>query len=92
MTDRPLRPMTAREWSDAIAAADLLAGPSFAFRAVTGEFDAAVHVAIGDQLTDDAREELIEELRKAVSETVHRVLGTRIVRTYHSTTPSQENR
>ncbi|MEU4256318.1 hypothetical protein AB0B42_00440 [Streptomyces fradiae] len=78
MTD--LRPMTTREWEAAIAAADLLVGPSFAFQASTGEFDAAVHVATGDLLTDAARQELIEELRKAVSETVHRVLGTRTVR------------
>lgn len=92
MTEHPLRPMTTREWEAAIRAADLMVGPSFAFKAVTGEFDAAVHVATGDKLTDAAREELIEELRKAVSETVNRVLGTRFVRATYRTALSEETR
>ncbi|WP_030344878.1 hypothetical protein [Streptomyces sp. NRRL S-1022] len=83
--------MTTREWESAIDAADLLVGPSFAFQAVTGEFDAAVHVATGDKLTDAAREELIEELRKAISETVNRVLGTRFVRATYRTVLDEEN-
>ena len=90
MTDQPLQPMTTREWESAIRATDLLVGPSFAFQAATGEFDAAVHVATGDALTDAAREELIEELRKAVSETVHRVLGTRPVRATYRTAQTEE--
>jgi hypothetical protein len=83
--------MTTREWEAAIDAADLLVGPSFAFKAVTGEFDAAVHVATGDTLTEDTREQLIEELRKAVSETVNRVLGTRFVRATYRTAQPEEN-
>lgn len=87
MPEQRLRPMDTREWEAAIQAAGLIVGPSFAFQAITGEFNAAVHVATGDSLTDEARNELIEELRKAVSETVGRVLCTRTVReTYRSAT------
>ena len=90
MTEQHMIPMTTREWEAAVRAADLLVGPSFAFQAITGEIDAAVHVATGDKLTDDARQELIDELRKAVSETVHRVLCTRVVRVTYRTTQQQE--
>jgi hypothetical protein len=92
MTDMNLRPMTTVEWARAIAAADLLVGPSLGFNdAVSGEWDAAVHIATGDRLADDVRQELITELRKAVSATVHRVLGTQVVRTAVRTEQSEEN-
>ncbi|GGU52198.1 hypothetical protein [Streptomyces lavendofoliae] len=91
MTTQQMRPMTTREWEAAIDAADLLVGPSFGFQSVTGDWEAAVHVATGDNLTDDVRQELIEELRKAVSETVNRVLRTRTARVTYSTAQPQEN-
>ena len=90
MTEQHIRPMTTSEWAAAVDAADLMVGPSFAFQAITGEFDAAVHVATGDKLTDDARQELIEELRKAITATVHRVLSTRVVRVTYRTAPTEE--
>lgn len=90
MTER-LAPMSTRQWEAAIDAADLLVGPSFAFQSITGEFDAAVHVDTGDQLSDETRQELIEELRKAVSATVHRVLCTRTLRTIYRTTSFEGN-
>lgn len=89
MTEQHLHPMTTAEWSAAVDAADLVVGPAFAFRAITGEYDVAVHVATGDQLTEEARTELINELRTAVTETVTRVLCSRVVRDACSTQPEK---
>ncbi|PJN00839.1 hypothetical protein CG740_23335 [Streptomyces sp. CB01201] len=80
MNPQSMRPMTIAEWEAAVTAADLLVGPSLGFRAVTGEWNAAVHIATGDQLTDENRSELIAELAKAVDDTVNRVLRTTTVR------------
>lgn len=92
MTSQSLRPMTTDEWANAVNAADLLVGPAFGFQLIDGEWNAAVHVATGDSLTDDARQELIEELRRAVSETVNRVLCTRPVKTVIRTNLNEEAR
>ncbi|MFC8583497.1 hypothetical protein ACFUGD_02805 [Streptomyces sp. NPDC057217] len=91
MSEQQLLPMTTNEWARVVTAADLLVGPGLGFNdAVTGEYDAAVHIATGDRLTEDARAELIEELRKSISETVHRVLGTRVVRTRYRTRQQED--
>lgn len=86
MTRPSIRSMTTDQWKAAVDAADLLVGPSFGFRAITGEWDAAVHIATGDDLTDETRRELITELQKTVSETVNRVLCTRTVRVIYGET------
>ncbi|MFF9632912.1 hypothetical protein [Streptomyces fradiae] len=72
--------MTASQWATAIDAAGLRPGPAFAARYVTGEYDAAVHIATSPMLTDEARQELIEEVGTAVETTINRVLCTRTVR------------
>ncbi|MFI8360769.1 hypothetical protein ACIGD1_11475 [Streptomyces sp. NPDC085612] len=93
MIEQRLRAMTVKEWDAVIDRADLLIGPGLGFQdALTGEFDAAVHIVTGDRLTDDARHELISELTKSISATVHRVLGTRVVRTTYRTDPPEVTR
>lgn len=92
MTDQHMLPMTPGEWATALETAALTAGPAFSFRAVTGEYDAAVHVATSGQLTDESRQELINELLKAVNETVDRVLCYRTVRTTYRPSQPQESR
>lgn len=92
MTDKQLRQVSTAEWSRQIDAADLMVGPSVGVRdAITGDWDAGVHIATGDRLTDDVRQELISELVKAISTTVHRVLGTREVRATYRTEQSEES-
>jgi hypothetical protein len=73
--------VTASQWATAINTAGLRPGPALAARYVTGEYDAAVHIATSPMLTDDARQELIEELGTAVYAAINRVLRTRTVRT-----------
>ncbi|MET9957422.1 hypothetical protein ABZ135_38515 [Streptomyces sp. NPDC006339] len=91
MTDMHLRQVTTAEWGRQVGRADLVVGPSVGVRdAITGDWDAGVHIATGDRLTEDVRQELISELVKAVSTTVHRVLGTREVRTTVRTEQSEE--
>lgn len=75
------RQMSTREWERAITAADLVVGPSFAYHLAGGGPAAAVHVATGDSLTDEARQQLIAELQKAIDATVARVLFAQIIRT-----------
>lgn len=87
MVEQRLHPMSTREWEAAIDAADLIIGPSFGFQAASGEWNAAVHVATGDSLTVAARDELIEELRKAVAATVNRVLCATPVRQSYRSQP-----
>lgn len=81
--------MSTREWADSLNAAGLRPGPAFAARYVTGEYDAAVHIATSPMLTDDAQQELIEELITAVEATINRVLCTRTVRIAHPAPLSQ---
>lgn len=91
MTNQQLRQVTTAEWARQIGAADLVVGPSLGFQdAITGDWDTGVHIATGDRLTDDARQELISELVTAISKTVHRVLGTRAVRITYRTEQSEE--
>lgn len=63
------------EWAIQLGAAGLTPHPAMAWQSTTGGYDVAVQVATTRMLTDDARDELITEIRKAVSETVCRVLG-----------------
>ncbi|WP_405184237.1 hypothetical protein [Streptomyces albidoflavus] len=76
-----LRQMSTREWERAITAADLVVGPAFAYHLAGGGPAAAVHVATGDSLTDEARQQLITELKQAIDATVARVLSAQIIRT-----------
>ncbi|MFD7978855.1 hypothetical protein [Streptomyces sp. NPDC059071] len=92
MTDKQLRQADTAEWARQVGAADLVVGPSLGFQdAITGDWDAGIHIATGDRLTDDARQELISELITAVSATVHRVLGVREVRATYRTEQPEEN-
>ena len=92
MTDKQLRQVGTAEWDRQVGAADLVVGPSLGFRdAITGDWDAGIHIATGDRLTPDARQELVSELITAVSETVHRVLGVREVRATYRTEQPEEN-
>ena len=86
-----LRQVGTAEWARQVGATDLVVGPSLGFRdAITGDWDAGVHIATGDRLTDAARQELISELITAVSATVHRVLGVREVRATYRTDQPEE--
>ncbi|MFG3311819.1 hypothetical protein ACGF0C_07645 [Streptomyces albidoflavus] len=80
-SQQPLRQMSTREWERAITTADLVVGPSFGYQLAGGEYAAAVHVATGDSLTDEARQQLITELKQAIDATVARVLFAQIIRT-----------
>ncbi|MEW2108704.1 hypothetical protein [Streptomyces albidoflavus] len=80
-SQQPLRQMSTREWERAITAADLVVGPAFGYLLTPGEYAAAVHVATGDSLTSEARQQLITELQKAIDATVTRVMSSQIIRT-----------
>ena len=80
-SQQPLRQMSTREWERAITAANLVVGPAFAYHLAGGGPAAAVHVATGDSLTDEARQQLITELKQAIDATVARVLFAQIIRT-----------
>lgn len=80
-SQQPLRQMSTREWERAITTADLVVGPAFAYHLAGGGPAAAVHVATGDSLTDEARQQLITELKQAIDATVARVLSAQIIRT-----------
>ncbi|MGW3428012.1 hypothetical protein ACWDHW_08645 [Streptomyces melanosporofaciens] len=67
------------EWAIQLGAAKLTPHPAMAWQSTTGGYDVAVQVATTRMLTDDARDELITEIRKAVGETVYRVLGLKPV-------------
>ena len=80
-SQQPLRQMSTREWERAITTADLVVGPAFAYHLAGGGPAAAVHVATGDSLTDEARQQLITELKQAIDATVARVVSAQIIRT-----------
>ncbi|HBF84216.1 MAG TPA: hypothetical protein DD420_31090 [Streptomyces sp.] len=80
-SQQPLRQMSTREWERAITTANLVVGPSFGYQLAGGGYAAAVHVATGDSLTDEARQQLITELKQAIDATVARVLSAQIIRT-----------
>ena len=76
-----LKPVTTDEWAASLISAGLEPGPALAYRLATGPYEVAVHIATHDDLGSDARAELVEELHKEISNTVHRVLGRMSVRT-----------
>lgn len=67
------------EWAIQLGAANLTPHPAMAWQSTTGGYDVAVQVATTPDLTDDARDELLSEIRKTVGETVCRVLGLKPV-------------
>lgn len=77
-----LAPVELATWAEQLRSADLIPHPAFACRSTTSGFEAAFQVATTDQLTTEARERLLAELRVAFDETVRRVLG------YHPATPT----
>lgn len=64
-------------WAEALVDADLTPHPAFAFRSTTAGYEVAVQVATTDALRDNARAELLAELRKAFDATICQVLGYR---------------
>jgi hypothetical protein len=64
-------------WAEALVDADLTPHPAFAFRSTTTGYEVAVQVATTDALRDNARAELLAELRKAFDATICQVLGYR---------------
>ncbi|MCQ8831840.1 hypothetical protein [Streptomyces malaysiensis] len=67
------------EWAIQLSAASLTPHPAMAWQSTTGGYDVAVQVATANDLIPAARDELMAELRKAVGETVCRVLGLKPV-------------
>ncbi|WP_432053666.1 hypothetical protein [Streptomyces sp. bgisy022] len=70
-----LKPVTAEEWSNALDTARLTPGPTFGYGLATSGWEAAVHIATSDDLTDATRAELIAALQDSIDATVRRVLG-----------------
>ena len=62
------------EWAIALGAAGLKPTKTHGWRTVGSGWDVAIQIATSPQLTDDARDELAEEITKAVEAVVHRVL------------------
>lgn len=62
------------EWAIQLGAAGLTPHPAMACQSTSGRYNVAVQVATANDLLPDARDELIAEIRKAVDDTVCRVL------------------
>ncbi|WP_181785613.1 hypothetical protein [Streptomyces phytophilus] len=69
------RPLTTAEWQHAVDSHGLVAGPAYAYGLPDGTIELAVHIATGDDLTEDARQQLHAELHTAIDDTFRRVLG-----------------
>ncbi|MGW7617345.1 hypothetical protein ACWGLG_16060 [Streptomyces antimycoticus] len=67
------------EWAIQLGAANLTPHPAMAWQSTSGRYNVAVQVATANDLIPAARDELITEIRKAVDETVCRVLGLKPV-------------
>jgi hypothetical protein len=67
------------EWAIALGAAGLTPLTEIGIALTTGGYSIAVQIAADPGLTDDAREELIAELSKAITDTAGRVLGCKPV-------------
>ena len=63
------------EWAVALGVAGLTPHPPIAIRCTTTGWEVAVQIATADDTTDQARDELLRELRTAITETTCRVLG-----------------
>jgi hypothetical protein len=74
-----LEPVSTSQWAEAVVSTGLEPGPSFGYRLAGGPYEVGVHVAMNDQLTEDARTRLVKALQAAVSSTVRRVLGRKPV-------------
>lgn len=63
------------EWAVALGVAGLTPHPPIAIRCTTTGWEVAVQIATAPDTTDEARDELLRELRTAITETTARVLG-----------------
>lgn len=77
-----LKPVSTDEWAATLISAGLEPGPALGYRLANGPYEVAVHIATHDGNSTDERNELVNELQKAISDTVHRVLGRLPVATY----------
>jgi hypothetical protein len=82
MTDQPFefRSTSVKEWAEALVTSRLQPGPTFGYRLTDGSWNCAVHLAVSNELTDDAQRLLAAELQQAISDTVNRVLYTTLVK------------
>lgn len=63
------------DWAVALGVAGLTPHPPIAIRCTTTGWEVAVQIATAPDTTDQARDELLRELRTAITETTCRVLG-----------------
>lgn len=63
------------EWAVALGVARLTPHPPIAVHCTTTGWEVAVQIATADGTTSEARDELLRELRTAITETTRRVLG-----------------
>jgi len=66
-------------WAIDLGAGGLTPRATHGWLSTTGSWEVAVQIATSDELTESARNELIAEIRKALDETVGRVLGGTII-------------